>query len=47
MPNRDLPVTIIKGFLGSGKTILTNRQNLKIPVLVSDARIWGESSWGS
>lgn len=41
LPKRGLPVTIITGFLGSGKTtlvnhILTNNQGLKIAVLVNE-----------
>ncbi len=41
MPKRGMPVTIITGFLGSGKTtvlnhILHNAQNLKVAVLVNE-----------
>ncbi|MCL2925726.1 MAG: GTP-binding protein [Trichodesmium sp. MAG_R04] len=41
IPKRGMPVTIITGFLGSGKTtlinqILHNKQNLKVAVLVNE-----------
>lgn len=41
LPKRGMPVTIITGFLGSGKTtlvnqILENKQNLKVAVLVNE-----------
>lgn len=41
IPKRGMPVTIITGFLGSGKTtilnhILNNRQDLKVAVLVNE-----------
>jgi G3E family GTPase len=41
IPKRGMPVTIINGFLGSGKTtilnhILSDRQGLKIAVLVNE-----------
>lgn len=41
IPKRGMPVTIITGFLGSGKTtlinqILCNKQNLKVAVLVNE-----------
>ncbi|NEN90778.1 MAG: GTP-binding protein, partial [Okeania sp. SIO3H1] len=41
IPKRGMPVTIITGFLGSGKTtlinqILHNKQNLKVAILVNE-----------
>ncbi|NEQ39711.1 MAG: GTP-binding protein [Okeania sp. SIO3I5] len=41
IPKRGMPVTIITGFLGSGKTtlinqILQNKQNLKVAILVNE-----------